>query len=93
MFFIVRVTVLIVGYELLECSFEVRLGCNVVGTRARMPGYLVMCVYVCNGGHEENYEKGCVNPSHLSLITLQRAPLSPDLKGKTHPVPPCYIWD
>ena len=36
-----------------------------------MPVYLAFCVYVCNGEHEENYEKGCVNPGHLLLITLQ----------------------
>ena len=38
-----------------------------------MPGYLVLCVYVCNGRHEEKYEKGCVNPGHPLLITLQLA--------------------
>ena len=38
-----------------------------------MPSYLVLCVYVCNGRHEENYEKGCINPGHPLLITLQLA--------------------
>ena len=42
-----------VGYELLDCTFEVRLGCSVVATlcqNARLLGI----VRVCNGGHEEN---------------------------------------
>ena len=31
-----------------------------------------MCMYVCNGEHEENYcNKGCVYPRHPLLITLQ----------------------
>ena len=38
-----------------------------------MPGYLALCVYACNGGHEDNHEKCCVNPGHPLLITLQLA--------------------
>ena len=30
-------------------------------------------MYVCNGGQEENSEKGCVNPGHSLLITLKLA--------------------
>ena len=37
---------------------------------ARIPGYLAFCVYVCNGEHKENCNKGCVNPDHPWLITL-----------------------
>ena len=33
----------------------------------------ILCVYVCHGGHEENYEKGCVNPGHPLLMTLKLA--------------------
>ena len=39
-----------------------------------MRGYLALCVYVCNGALEDNHEKGCVNPGHPLLITLQLAP-------------------
>ena len=35
-----------------------------------MPGYLALSLCACNGGHEENYKKGCVNPGHPLLITL-----------------------
>ena len=38
-----------------------------------MPGYLALCVYVCNGAHEGNYKKGCVNSGHPLLIILQLA--------------------
>ena len=50
-----------------------RLGWDVVLWEpcARMPGYLALCVYVSNGGREENHEKGCVHPGHPLLITLQ----------------------
>ena len=37
-----------------------------------MPGYLAFCVYVCNGEHEENYEKGCISATELKMMMTKK---------------------
>ena len=49
--FILRAAVLRVGYELLDCSFEVRLRCSFVVTlcqNAKLLGILYLYVYIGN---------------------------------------------
>ena len=47
-FFTARVTKLIVGYEPLDRSFEVRLGCSVVGTLCQNASLLaIVCSIIC----------------------------------------------
>ena len=63
-----------------------RLGWDVVLWEpcARMPGYLASCVYVCNGEHKENCNKGCIHPGHLLLITLHYHVQGKTTPGKVH---------